>query len=101
MRWAAICPTLIGADLAQETIHYTDQDLSGIWRRRAQVEGLGNERRASRRSARRAIQAGLKLVDCPIRHLGTEKAQDIYLAIEQLSAGKRRGDATLATSAAT
>ena len=25
---------------------------------------------------KRAIQAGLKLVDCPIRHLGTEKAQD-------------------------
>ena len=32
---------------------------------------------------RRAIQAGLKLVDCPIRHLGTEKAQEIYYAIEQ------------------
>ena len=27
--------------------------------------------------------AGLKLVDCPIRHLGTEKAQEIYFAIEQ------------------
>lgn len=23
------------------------------------------------------------MVDCPIRHLGTEKAQDIYYAIEQ------------------
>ena len=32
---------------------------------------------------KRAIQAGLKLVDCPIRHLGTEKAQEIYLAIEK------------------
>ena len=32
---------------------------------------------------KRAIQAGLKLVDCPIRHLGTEKAQEIYLRIEQ------------------
>ena len=32
---------------------------------------------------RRAIQAGLKLVDCPIRHMGTEKAQGIYLAIER------------------
>ena len=27
---------------------------------------------------KRAIQAGLKLVDCPIRHLGTEKAQKLY-----------------------
>ncbi|MEG0780600.1 MAG: FAD-binding protein, partial [Oscillospiraceae bacterium] len=32
---------------------------------------------------KRAIQAGLKLVDCPIRHLGTEKAQSLYLAIEK------------------
>ncbi len=32
---------------------------------------------------KRAIHAGLKLVDCPIRHLGTEKAQHIYGAIEQ------------------
>ena len=29
------------------------------------------------------VQAGLKLVDCPIRHLGTEKAQALYYAIEQ------------------
>ncbi|MGM9608958.1 MAG: NAD(P)/FAD-dependent oxidoreductase, partial [Eubacteriales bacterium] len=32
---------------------------------------------------KRAIHAGLKLVDCPIRHLGTEKAQGLYLAIER------------------
>ncbi|HBR31202.1 MAG TPA: FAD-dependent oxidoreductase, partial [Clostridiales bacterium] len=29
-----------------------------------------------------AIQAGLKLVDCPIRHLGTEKAHELYLSIQ-------------------
>ncbi|MDE8691839.1 hypothetical protein P0G09_17295, partial [Faecalibacterium sp. DFI.5.82] len=28
------------------------------------------------------VLAGLKLVDCPIRHLGTEKAQQLYLAIQ-------------------
>ena len=46
------------------------------------MEGLNqtNEVKAIRR---RAIEAGLKLVDCPIRHLGTEKAHDLYLAIEQ------------------
>lgn len=32
---------------------------------------------------RNAIKAGLKLVDCPIRHLGTEKAHDIYYKIQQ------------------
>ena len=31
----------------------------------------------------RAIQAGLKLVDCPIRHLGTEMAQELYGKLEQ------------------
>ncbi|MEG1743815.1 MAG: FAD-dependent oxidoreductase, partial [Clostridia bacterium] len=30
-----------------------------------------------------AIQAGLRLVDCPIRHLGTEKAQTLYYEIEK------------------
>ena len=46
------------------------------------MEGLGNteEVKAIRK---RAIRAGLKLVDCPIRHLGTEKAQELYYAIEQ------------------
>ena len=74
-------PTLIGADLAQETIHYTDQ-LYLEFGADTHVEGLGNteEVKAIRK---RAIQAGLKLVDCPIRHLGTEKAQEIYYAIEQ------------------
>ena len=73
-------PTLIGADLAQETIHYTD----GIYLEFGadeHIEGLGNEERV-RRIRARAIRAGLKLVDCPIRHLGTEKAHDVYLAIE-------------------
>ncbi len=46
------------------------------------MEGLGfdEEKKEIRRNA---IKAGLKLVDCPIRHLGTEKAQEIYYAIEQ------------------
>ena len=74
-------PTLIGADLAQETIDYTDQ-IYLEFGADTHVEGLGNteEVKAIRK---RAIQAGLKLVDCPIRHLGTEKAQDLYYAIEQ------------------
>ena len=31
---------------------------------------------------KRAIRAGLQLVNCPIRHLGTEKAQQLYLNIQ-------------------
>ena len=37
---------------------------------------------------KRAIQAGLQLVDCPIRHLGTEKAQQLYLNIQNHLAAK-------------
>ena len=74
-------PALIGEKLAQETIDYAD----GIYLEFGadeHIEGLGNEERV-RRIRARAIRAGLKLVDCPIRHLGTEKAQEIYYAIEQ------------------
>lgn len=74
-------PDLIGADLVQDTIHYTD----GIYLEfgaDTHVEGLGNPDKV-KIIRKNAIQAGLKLVDCPIRHLGTEKAQQLYLAIEQ------------------
>ena len=74
-------PQLVGEDKVQETIQYTD----GIYLEFGadpHVEGLGNTEEVKRIRAR-AIQAGLKLVDCPIRHLGTEKAQEIYLAIER------------------
>ncbi|MBQ2730722.1 MAG: FAD-dependent oxidoreductase [Clostridia bacterium] len=73
-------PELIGEDLAQETIDYTDKIYLEFGADTA-VEGISDP--DSVKDIRtKAIRAGLKLVDCPIRHLGTEKAQDIYLAIE-------------------
>ena len=74
-------PTLIGEDLVQETIHYTDK-IYLEFGADTKVEGVGNEKEV-KDIRKRAIQAGLKLVDCPIRHLGTEKAQEIYYSIEQ------------------
>lgn len=74
-------PQLIGEDLAQETINYTD----GIYLSFGadpHVEGVSDPN-AVKEIRRKAIQAGLKLVDCPIRHLGTEKAQEIYRSIEK------------------
>lgn len=74
-------PSLIGEDVAQETIDYTDK-IYLEFGADTHIEGLGHE--AERKEIRRrAIQAGLKLVDCPIRHMGTEKAQGIYLSIEK------------------
>ena len=74
-------PSLIGEEFAQSLIDYTD----GIYLEFGadpHVEGIydGEEIREIRKNA---IKAGLKLVDCPIRHLGTEKAQDLYLALQE------------------
>lgn len=78
-------PSLIGDELAQETINYAD----GIYLEfgaDSKVEGLGHE--VEKKEIRKnAIRAGLKLVDCPIRHLGTEKAQKLYYDIEQYLLG--------------
>ncbi len=74
-------PTLIGETLAQETIGYVD----GIYLEfgaDTRIEGV-SEPEKTKEIRRRAISAGLKLVDCPIRHMGTEKAQAIYYGIEQ------------------
>lgn len=74
-------PSLIGADFAKELIDYTD----GIYLEfgaDTHIEGLEHEEE-KKEIRKNAIKAGLKLVDCPIRHLGTEKAQEIYYAIEQ------------------
>ena len=73
-------PSLIGEVKAQETIDYTDS-IYLEFGADTKIEGISNPE-AVKKIRSRAIQAGLKLVDCPIRHLGTEKAQDIYLAIE-------------------
>lgn len=73
-------PSLIGDSLTQETIDYTDQ-IYLEFGADSHIEGIGNSDEV-KEIRKRAIQAGLKLVDCPIRHLGTEKAQEIYRSIE-------------------
>ena len=74
-------PNLIGEDFAREMIDYTDK-IYLEFGADTKVEGIGQTEKV-KDIRKRAIQAGLKLVDCPIRHLGTEKAQEIYLAIEK------------------
>ncbi len=74
-------PTLIGDDVAQDTIDYADK-IYLEFGADEHVEGIGNSEEV-KDIRKRAIQAGLKLVDCPIRHMGTEKAQQIYYGIEQ------------------
>ena len=74
-------PALVGEDVVQRTIDYADK-IYLEFGADEHVEGV-SDNEAKKDIRKRAIQAGLKLVDCPIRHLGTEKAQDLYYSIEQ------------------
>ena len=74
-------PSLIGEELAQETIDYTDR-IYLEFGADTHIEGISNADEV-KEIRKRAIQAGLKLVDCPIRHLGTEKAHSLYLSIQE------------------
>ena len=74
-------PELIGHDLAQATISRVD-DIYLRFGADPHVAGVGHDREVADIRLR-AIRAGLKLVDCPIRHLGTECARQIYERIER------------------
>ncbi|MEZ7872165.1 MAG: FAD-dependent oxidoreductase, partial [Eubacteriales bacterium] len=73
-------PELLGEKNAQRMLDYTDS-IYLEFGADDHIEGIsaGEEIKQIRT---RAIRAGLKLVDCPIRHMGTEKAQQIYGAIQ-------------------
>lgn len=74
-------PSLVGEDVAQEFIDYTDTVYLEFGAD-THVEGA-EETEEIREIRKHATIAGLKLVDCPIRHLGTEKAHELYYSIEQ------------------
>ncbi len=74
-------PELIGVQYAQQLIEYTDNIYLEFGADK-QVEGLGNLEKV-REIRSLAIKAGLKLVDCPIRHLGTERAHDLYFSLQE------------------
>lgn len=74
-------PDLIGYERAQELINYTDK-IYLEFGADPHIEGVGNSDEI-KEIRKNAIKAGLKLVDCPIRHLGTEKAQRLYYDIQQ------------------
>lgn len=73
-------PELIGADVAEETIGYTD-NIYLEFGADTKIEGVNVDDKV-KEIRKKAISAGLKLIDCPIRHLGTEKAHEIYSKLE-------------------
>lgn len=74
-------PELLGEEVTQRLIEYTDS-IYLEFGADSHIEGE-KETPEIRTIRRHAIEAGLRLVNCPIRHLGTEKAHDLYLAIEK------------------
>ena len=69
-------PELIGYDTVEQLIKYADNIYLEFGADK-HIEGIDNDD-SIQDIRRRAIHANLKLVDCPIRHLGTEKAQEVY-----------------------
>ena len=73
-------PSLVGEDLVQGLIDYTDK-IYLEYGATSHIEGIDKDEEI-KEVRKKAIQAGLKLVNCPIRHLGTEKAQKLYKDIQ-------------------
>ena len=73
-------PELIGYDTVENLIDYADT-IYKLFGADYKTEGIGHDSEI-RDIRKRAIHADLKLVDCPIRHLGTEKAQEVYAKLQ-------------------
>ncbi len=74
-------PQLVGEEVAQSFIDYTDK-IYLEFGADTHVEGV-EQTEAIKEIRKSATIANLKLVDCPIRHLGTEKAHQLYYEIEK------------------
>ena len=72
---------MLTPNVVQDLIDYTDK-IYLEFGADTHVEGA-EETQEIREIRKSATIAGLKLVDCPIRHLGTEKAHELYYEIEK------------------
>lgn len=72
-------PDYIGVEETMRMIKYTD-DIYLNFGAAPDVHGE-TETEAIRNVRRKSIEANLKLVQCPVRHLGTEKAQELYRSL--------------------
>jgi len=72
-------PDYIGVEQTMQMISYTDE-IYLKFGADSKIHGA-TETPAMREIRRKSIEANLKLVPCPVRHLGTEKTQQLYHAI--------------------
>lgn len=73
-------PEILGYDEATKLIHESD-DIYLKFGAPTDIWGIGREREI-RDIRAKAITANLKLIECPIRHLGTEVGYQIYSRME-------------------
>ncbi len=74
-------PEILGYEKAVELIRESDR-IYLQFGADASVYGL-DKAREIREIRRKAIQANLKLIECPIRHLGTEEGYKIYARLQE------------------
>ena len=74
-------PEILGYEKTVELIHESDQIYLDFGADK-NVYGVDKEKEI-REIRRRAINANLKLIECPIRHLGTEEGYKIYSRLER------------------
>ena len=72
-------PDFIGIEETMEMITYTDE-IYLKFGADSKIHGA-TETPSMREIRRKSIEANLKLVPCPVRHLGTEKTQQLYRAL--------------------
>lgn len=74
-------PDILGYDKALELIHESD-DIYLKFGADTKVYGVDKQKEIQE-IRRRAIMANLKLIECPIRHLGTEEGYKIYARLQK------------------
>lgn len=74
-------PEILGYEKTVELIHESD-DIYLEFGADTNVYGIDREKEI-REIRRKAIGANLKLIECPIRHLGTEEGYKIYSKLQQ------------------
>ena len=74
-------PEILGYEKTNELIHRSDE-IYLKFGADTHVYGLDKEKEI-REIRRKAIKANLKLVECPIRHLGTEEGYKIYTRLQE------------------
>lgn len=79
-------PELLGYDRVQNLIDYADS-IYVKWGADTHIEGLENNDEVKQLRLK-AISANLKLVDCPIRHMGTERSHLIYKRMQDFLISK-------------